>query len=287
MHRILLLVMLVNLQAHADDNRIAHRLFTQERFAEAAEIFTDPAWKGVALYRSSQWWRAAEAFVRADQPDAYFNLGNTYVRLGYYALALDAYVAAQALRPGFEDAAFNAELMRKLLAKQNEDNNSDASLQPRSDAIDRVDAEADESGNSADDPDKNSAGEEEKNQDREGATDNRGPSPTAIAAGDSAEAGSDETLNDDGSSEGGSVKGSEAQNPVSQNNPSGGSEGKETTADAQAAAVRAHLEREQATEQWLNQIQHNPLKYLKKRIELETARRRAAGEAAPEGGSPW
>jgi len=271
----------------ADDNRIAYKLYTQERYAEAAEIFTDPAWKGVALFQSSQWWRAAETFVRVDNATAYYNLGNAYVRLGYYALALEAYVAAIAKQPDHEDAAFNAEIMRKLLAEDRDENQNAAALQQRSDAIDRVDSDADESGQSQEEPEEDPAGDEEKNSDREGATDSRGPSPTAIAAGDSGEAGSDETLKDDGSPDGGSVKGTEAENQVSENNPSGGSEGKDTSNNSQAAATRARLEMEQANEQWLNQIQHDPIKYLKKRIALEVSRRRSAGEAAPEGGSQW
>ena len=66
MKRILLALTLTGFMgvAHADDNAVAYRLFEQKRYAEAAELFTDPAWKGVAMYRSDQYWRAAEAFVR-------------------------------------------------------------------------------------------------------------------------------------------------------------------------------------------------------------------------------
>jgi len=37
----------------------------------------------------------------------------------------------------------------------------------------------------------------------------------------------------------------------------------------------------------LNQINHDAEKYLRRKIELEIARRKAAGENAPEGGSQW
>ena len=62
-------------QSHANDNILAHRLFEEGNYVQAGEIFTDPAWKGVALYRSSQWWRAAEAFVRANDAVSAYNLG--------------------------------------------------------------------------------------------------------------------------------------------------------------------------------------------------------------------
>jgi len=51
--------------------------------------------------------------------------------------------------------------------------------------------------------------------------------------------------------------------------------------------MRANLEATQANEQWLNQINHDAKKYLRKKIELEITRRKAANESAPDGGSPW
>jgi len=69
--------------------------------------------------------------------------------------------------------------------------------------------------------------------------------------------------------------------------PSGGSESDERSDASQAAGIRAELESEQATEQWLNRIQHNPQRYLAKRIKLEERRRLAAGQSAPQGGSSW
>jgi len=79
-----------------NDDLLGFELFEREDYSSAAEIFQDSAWKGVALYRSNQWWRAAEVFVRGNDAPAFHNLGNTYVKMGYYALALEAY--QQALR---------------------------------------------------------------------------------------------------------------------------------------------------------------------------------------------
>lgn len=282
----LITVLWVATPATANDNLIAQRLFEQERFAEAAEIYTDPAWKGIALYNSSQWWRAAEAFMRADDYKSMHNLGNTYVKMGYYALALEAYQMSLSKQPDFSDAQINAELMRKLLSLE-QDQAGQSALQRRGEEIDRVESEGEEqpggsSEEGLDKPDK----EQDNGEDREGATDNRGPSPEATAAGDSSEAGSDKTRDDDGSPEGGSTKGTESDSQ-SENNPSTGAEGKESVSEAQAASMRATLESEQANEQWLNQINHDAEKYLRRKIELELARRKAAGESAPQGGNLW
>ncbi len=283
---LLLAIVLFTTNALADDNLIAHRLYQQERFAEAAEIYTNPAWKGIAFYQSSQWWRAAEAFIRADDHKAMHNLGNTYVKMGYYALALEAYQMALAQQPDFEDAAFNAELMRRLLSLDQEERGQSA-LQRKGDEIDRVESDGDEqAGGGSEEGSEKPEEEKENGDDREGDTDNRGPTPEAMAAGDSGEAGSDKTLKDDGSPEGGSTQGTETDS-TDERNASTGAEGKKSNSDAQAASMRANLESAQATEQWLNQINHDAEKYLRKKIELEIARRKAAGDAAPEGGNPW
>ena len=191
-----------------------------------------------------------------------------------------------AQKPDFADAEFNAELMRQLLAEE-QDQRGESALQRRGEEIDRVESEGDEqpggsSDEGSDPPDK----EKDSGEDREGGTDDRGPTPEASAAGDSGEAGSEKTLEDDGTPEGGSTKGTESE-PNSERNPSTGAEGRDSVSDAQAASMRAALETEQANEQWLNQINHDAEKFLRRRIELELARRKAAGESAPEGGNLW
>lgn len=280
------LALVFSLPAMADENLIAHRLFEQQRYAEAAELFTDPAWKGIAMYNSGQWWRAAEAFIRANDYKSMHNLGNTYVKLNYYALALEAYQMSLDLKPDFADAQINAQIIRKLLSLK-QDEQGQSALQRRGDEIDRVDSEDSEKpGSSSDEETDEEQSEEDNGDDREGDTDNRGPAPQASAAGDSSEAGSDNTRQDDATPDGGSTKGT-ASEPTGENNPSTGAEDKSAVTDAQAASIRTKLETDQANEQWLNQINHDAEKFLRRKIELELARRKAAGESAPEGGSLW
>lgn len=279
-------LLIVSFNSIADDNLIAHRLYEKGRFAEAAEIYTDPAWKGIALYQSSQWWRAAEAFIRADDHLSMHNLGNTYVKMGYYALALDAYQMALTKQPDFEDSAFNAELMRKLL-QQEQESREQSTMQRKGDEIDRVESEGDEQAGEGSEQDSDEADKKnESGDDREADTDSRASTPEAIAAGDSVHSSSEQTLPDDGSSEGGATRGTESQS-IENNNASTGAEGTDKNTDTQAASLRAALEANQANEQWLNQINHNAEKYLRKQIELQLQQRKAAGEYAPQGGSQW
>ena len=141
------------LAASSYDDRFAYQLFQEGRYAEAGEVFLDPAWKGVAFYKSDQWWRAADAFARAKSPESMFNLGNTYVRTGYLELALESYLVVQQIAPGHSQAEYNANIVRELLSRESQEGKG--KRQQRARKIDRV--ESDQSG-----------GGEEGNDDQQG-----------------------------------------------------------------------------------------------------------------------
>ncbi len=77
----------------------------------AAFTFSDPGWRGVALYRSGDPAGAAQAFRAAN---AFHNLGNAEVRQGHHAAALEAYDIARA--QGDADAAANFDLVAAYYA---------------------------------------------------------------------------------------------------------------------------------------------------------------------------
>ena len=270
----------------ADDNLLAHRLFEAGDFVRAAEIFTDPAWKGVALYRSDQWWRAAEAFIRANDPESAFNLGNCYVKLGYFELALDAYQQALSMDSTLDDAAFNAELMRKLLAEDDEQKRQ-GGRQPSGEEIERLQSQEKnrDSGNGEGGDEQSEADEstsasrsDEQGEQSMDSTDN-----ARDGQGGQASEQEQQAADQEGS---GALSG-ESTEEKQANRPSGGSESDATSSDSQAAGLRTTLETEQATIQWLNRINHDAGLFLQRRIILEQRRRLAAGQSAPEGGSTW
>lgn len=270
----------------ADDNVLAHRLFSEGKYAQAGEIFTDPAWKGVALYRSSQWWRAAEAFVRANDAVSVFNLGNSYVKLGYHALALDAYLQALSIDPTLEDASFNADIMRQLLAAE-DDNKKRSGRNPEGEEIEKLDtdAEPDEQGEGQGGDEQSDVKETPTGKSEDPGAQTMGPQSDA-QSGKGAEASQQQSPNDENQDGGGAVQG-ETSDKSEANRPSGGSETDTPADESQAAGMRASLEAEQATTQWLNRISHDSQLFLQRRIQLELKRRRAAGQSAPDGGSNW
>jgi len=275
-----------------DDNLLAHRLLLQGRAAEAAEIFTDPAWKGIALYRSEQWWRAAEAFVRADDPLSAYNLGNSYVQLGYYALALDAYQRALSGDPYLTDAAYNADLMRQLLASEGREERS-AGRSGHENEIDRLDRDPEapepEGGKGEDDESSAPTEAQTPEADTDSGSQDGTATPDGVGDGGRTQGGgrSNEHAERRGDGRGEAV-GGRAGDPDDADRAGGGSESDApVSSDQEADGLRAQLEAEQADEQWLNRIQHDPVRFLDKRIRLEMRRRTAAGQSAPAGGDGW
>jgi len=272
--------------SYSDDNLLAHRLFKEGNYAQAGEIFTDPAWKGVALYRSSQWWRAAEAFVRANDAVSAYNLGNCYVKLSYYALALDAYLNALSMDPTLQDASHNADLMRQLLAEE-DDKKQRGGRNPQGEEIEKLktDGSAEEKGNAQGGNEQSNIKETSTGKSEDPGTELMGPQPDA-QAGEGSEATRQEQQQTDNQEGGGAVNGEADDNKIA-NRASGGSERDTPDEQSKAAGIRTSLESEQATTQWLNQIQHDSQLFLQRRIKLELKRRSAAGQTAPEGGSSW
>jgi Ca-activated chloride channel homolog len=101
-------------------DRHAYRFFVGEEYAAAAERFSDPMWKGVALFKQGQFEDAAGIFAGYDTAEAAFNHGNALVMQGKYEAAAGRYARALELRPDWEDAGINraiamarAEMLRK------------------------------------------------------------------------------------------------------------------------------------------------------------------------------
>jgi Ca-activated chloride channel family protein len=121
-------VLLIALGAGASEARAADLLgpwltpdqqgrlyFQRGDYARAAARFTDPAWKGVALYRAGQFADAIDAFALVNTPESYFNQGNALAHLGKYPQAVKSYQKALEGRPGWPEARRNLDLVQKLI----------------------------------------------------------------------------------------------------------------------------------------------------------------------------
>ncbi|MBD9676301.1 VWA domain-containing protein [Pseudomonas sp. PDM18] len=88
--------------------------FEHGHYPQAAARFRDPFWKGLAAYHAADYPLALASFARLDTAQAYFYLGNTYVRLSKFDQAVGAYRQALARQPEFPQATANLALALAL-----------------------------------------------------------------------------------------------------------------------------------------------------------------------------
>lgn len=88
--------------------------FEHGHYPQAAAQFRDPFWKGVAAYHAADYPLALASFARLDTAQAYFYLGNTYVRLSKFDQAIGAYRQALKRQADFPQATANLALAQAL-----------------------------------------------------------------------------------------------------------------------------------------------------------------------------
>ena len=103
----------INLWLTADQQ--ARLAFEKKAYADAATLFADPNWQGVAYYRNGAYTEAAEAFGRTGSAEAFFNRGNAFMKRFEFAKAITAYEQAVAEAPDWQAAAENLALARHTL----------------------------------------------------------------------------------------------------------------------------------------------------------------------------
>ncbi len=95
-----------------------YQALQQDQPKQAAKIFSDPQWQGVADYRSGAYADADHRFSADPSPNGSYNRGNALAKQRKYPEAIQAYDEALRAAPGDKDAAFNKALIEKLLQQQ-------------------------------------------------------------------------------------------------------------------------------------------------------------------------
>jgi len=94
-------------------NQQGYRLFAKKHYAQAAEKFNTPLWKGAAFYRDGQFDKAAAVYSGLDSPEGAFNHGNSLLMRGKYEEAIKRYERALVLKPEWQPAKTNLALARE------------------------------------------------------------------------------------------------------------------------------------------------------------------------------
>ncbi len=226
------------------DQQARHAL-SEGNAAEAAALFKDPEWRGVAQYRAEQYPESAASFSGRDSADGLYNLGNALARQGELQAAIDAYDRALALDPESADAAYNRELVRQLLEQQKAQGGDSGSEQSQS-------------------PDPNAAGESGQ---ASGEPQQDGSPGAAGKSGEQAgEPQSDEEMSEADLEAMQQELAKAAREAAEQ-------EGTPEAQDPAAlAAARQAQERQQALEQWLRRVPDDPGGLLRRKFRYQYQR---------------
>lgn len=98
---------------------------------QAAKVFRNPNWQGVAKYRAGNYAQAYQQFKGQKTSDGQYNAGNAAAHLEHYQEAIDAYDKAIALNPNNTDAITNKEIIKKLMEKKKQQQNNSSSSKER------------------------------------------------------------------------------------------------------------------------------------------------------------
>ncbi|QIE42013.1 VWA domain-containing protein [Rhodobacteraceae bacterium SC52] len=90
--------------------------FDRGDFRVASEAFSDPLWRGYALYRDGQYADAAEVLSRVETAQAAFIQGMAYLRSRSYRDGVRAFETALSRDPDYPNAAENLETARAIVA---------------------------------------------------------------------------------------------------------------------------------------------------------------------------
>ena len=117
--------------------------------AEAAEKFSDPAWKATSQYQAGDFPAAIETLAKEtldsiEDADNLYNKGNALARAGKYEEAISAYKQSLELMPENEDAEYNRDLIEKELEQQQKQEQQEQGEQDQKDKKDQDDSQSEQ-----------------------------------------------------------------------------------------------------------------------------------------------
>lgn len=90
--------------------------FEQRDYDRAATLFTDPLWRGYALYRDGQYPEAAAVLERVETAEAAFIQGMALIKSRSYRDGVRAFQTVLARDPDYPDASRNLAVAQEILA---------------------------------------------------------------------------------------------------------------------------------------------------------------------------
>lgn len=247
--------------------------------ASAEKLFKNPDWKGSAAYQNDNFAAAQEYFKAAgtntDKPDAnnLYNLANAQVKSDQLEEALENYTKALKLQNDHQDAAFNKNLVEKLLQQQkqqqdpsqdNKDNQEKGGPPKDSDPSPKPGQSQDQQGKKSD----------QGQQDNKGSP---GESSDQPADSSSTDQGAKDKQNQDrpetGEQDGEKTDSDKETDAANAQQSEAEAEQQEPSSAQPSLAERMPKEQRQALEQWLRRVPDDPSGLMRRKFEYEAWQR--------------
>ncbi len=227
----------------------AQRQLEEGNALEAGELFEDPVWQAVARYRAGEFGPSAAGFATQEDIDNLYNLGNALARMGEFATAIDAYEEVLEFDPGMEDAAYNRDLLKDLMEKNQ-------------------DSQGGEQGDQQDSSESGGGAQQSEGQSQSDESGQEGSTGDPGAEGESSVRDQENVNQDDLEAMQAELEraAQEAQQQA------GESEQQQGMSEVDAEAMRRAQEQQQAMEQWLRRIPNDPGGLLRRKFRYQYQR---------------
>jgi Ca-activated chloride channel family protein len=215
---------------------------------EAAGLFENPEWRAVAEYEAGAYAQSAARFAEQDDTRNLYNLGNALARQGEFESAIDAYEQVLEADPENEDAAFNRDLLERLLEEQESQQQNQGDDQQSSD----------QSGSDSQESESDASSQMESS---EGSSDSQSEPGEQNAS----------QREDEMSEEDMQALQEELQRAAEEAENEAGQQSAQLS-EEQLEALRREQEQQQAMEQWLRRIPNDPGGLLRRKFRYQYQR---------------
>ncbi|MEO6202678.1 MAG: tetratricopeptide repeat protein, partial [Nitrospirales bacterium] len=270
---------------------------------EAAALFQDPGWKGIAHYRAGKYQEAEEAFSIVDTPEGHYNRGNALANLGRYEEALASYQSALTQQPDHADAQHNLEIIKHLLEKPSSAEQAGDPSQQSDASSAKQKNDGNETGGEGKNSEQASDSTQEQSESDNGGSQKGKQEEAEQVAGSGSDPAttSNESKGDQKPSEENiareaqgvdPLKAEQSKKPLSASSTMeekpGDQEKHSDVASAGAAAQTPEMQKsEQVLQQWLRRIPDDPGGLLRRKFLLEHQRRVESGRSTISQGKRW
>lgn len=249
----------------------AKKMLEQGDAEQAAELFKDKQWQGIAKFESGNYAESVKSLTGVNNADAHYNRGHALAHDGKLEEAVAAYDKALALDPNMEDAKKSKSIIEQLLQQQQN--------QPGDGQGENGDQQQDGS-NSDQSKGSNSENQPGQESDSEPGQQDASQAQTSDESGQHSQT----EQNSDGE-----ASAEDQQSLASSENEPGAEQNENDSAPPLSEAEQLSAQQSQALQQWLRQIPDDPAGLLRRKFQYERQLRQRDGTVveSEEDGQIW